>query len=483
MLAKITTYDKSAIFDPVSELMASVVYNIEGDTNELAVSHRSHVCPDNSSTIPLGIDGVFTGDWQDTLDYNNVVIGIKADEDSALDGLQILWSADGSTVHDSDVFSILADAGKVFTFGAARRYVKLIYTNGGTAQTTFALETRLIRTYFKPSSHRINDAIVGEDDAELMKSVLTGLAPDGTFKNVLVTNAGEQKVSIESFDGSVATTLTDSTDNMDGEDALNTASAMFARVNDTVVSPVQMDASTHSLQTISYEHHEIHGNSHYFIEDFTPSGTFDATDALDFVFTTDDSLKWVHLVFNFDCTALCQLDIYEDATVTANTGTLITQRANNRAKVYTGSHTAGTSATVMTDSGASFPVDGLIGWKIYNITDGSYGVVTDNDATTVTVSALVGGTDNDWDTSDRYEINRSLSILRLNQTITDMGDRLGGQSGGDATNPNRGIPGGAKREEELVLRQNTTYIFRFTSGVNGNILTYNGEFYEHTDKD
>lgn len=94
----------------------------------------------------------------------------------------------------------------------------------------------------------------------------------------------------------------------------------------------------------------------------------------------------------------------------------------------------------------------------------------------------VGGTDDDWDTSDDYEINRSLSIVREDQTITDLGIRMGGQSGGDANNPNRGIPGGASRDEEFVLRQDTTYVFRFTSGVNGNILSYKGEWYEHTDK-
>lgn len=81
------------------------------------------------------------------------------------------------------------------------------------------------------------------------------------------------------------------------------------------------------------------------------------------------------------------IDFYEGATVTANTGGLIVQFGNNRAKCASGAHTAGTSATVMTDSGAAFTVDAYIGWKIYNITDGSYGIVTDNDATTVTVAS------------------------------------------------------------------------------------------------
>ncbi len=246
------------------------------------------------------------------------------------------------------------------------------------------------------------------------------------------------------------------------------------------IDDVRIDASTNSLQGVSYEHHEIHANSHYFIEDFVTD--FDSAETLDFCFTTHNSASWVHLVFSFECTGKCQLDFYEASDFDAD-GALVVQRANNRAKTFTGSHTGGSGeATVMTDSTAAFTVDALIGWKIYNVTDGSYGIITDNDETTVTVAALTGGTDDDWDTADTYEINRSLSIITAGATVNSLGHRIGGQSAGDATNPNKGIPGGSSRENELILRPNTKYIFRFTGGVNDSILTYNGEFYEHTDK-
>ncbi len=71
----------------------------------------------------------------------------------------------------------------------------------------------------------------------------------------------------------------------------------------------------------------------------------------------------------------------------------------------TGTHTpAGTSSTVMTDSTASFTVDELIGLTIVNETDGSSGVITENDADTVTVAALTGGSGNDWVQNDVYSI-------------------------------------------------------------------------------
>ena len=256
---------------------------------------------------------------------------------------------------------------------------------------------------------------------------------------------------------------------------------IYGTYDGTNFEPVRIDASTHSLSTVSYEHHEIHGNSHYFIQDFETD--FDSSEVLNFVFTTNDSAKWVHLVFAYECTGLCQVDIYEGATVTANTGALVIQHGNNRALCASGAHTGGNGeATVMTDSNAAFTVDALIDWKIYNVTDGSYGIITDNDATSVTVAALVGGTDNDWDTADQYEINRSLSIVRAGQTIGADGVRIAGMSGGDADNAARGAPGGAKRSSEWILRPNTSYVFRFTGGVNDSILGYEAEWYEHTDK-
>ena len=69
-----------------------------------------------------------------------------------------------------------------------------------------------------------------------------------------------------------------------------------------------------------------------------------------------------------------------------------------------GTHTGSNGeATVMTDSSALFVADALIGARIFNVTDGSAGDITDNSTNTVTVAALAGG-DNEWDTGDVYQI-------------------------------------------------------------------------------
>jgi hypothetical protein len=73
--------------------------------------------------------------------------------------------------------------------------------------------------------------------------------------------------------------------------------------------------------------------------------------------------------------------------------------------------------------------------------------------------------------------------MEKNPTVTAVGTLLATASLGTSTTPNAGIPGQADRNRELILKQNTNYLFRITSGVNGNNITYLYEWYEHTRKD
>ena len=72
-----------------------------------------------------------------------------------------------------------------------------------------------------------------------------------------------------------------------------------------------------------------------------------------------------------------------------------------------GAHTGANGAATLTDSSASFKTDQLIGQVVFNTTDGSFGTITDNDATTITAT-LSGGADNDWDTNDVYSVRDAL---------------------------------------------------------------------------
>lgn len=194
LIRKFTLYDANG-----RELELTSNSNVPVETVE-----NGHICVDNTTSTLLGGGAVFTGSWQDTLNYNVIIIGINTDKASAVDGLDVQWSCDGITVNDHDYFTLLANQNKVFTFSPARRYFRIIYTNGPVAQTTFCIQSVFKKGGFKPSSHRISDSIVNDDDAELVKAVLTGENPGGDFINFSATNGGNFKVSIEELESGVS---------------------------------------------------------------------------------------------------------------------------------------------------------------------------------------------------------------------------------------------------------------------------------------
>lgn len=66
---------------------------------------------------------------------------------------------------------------------------------------------------------------------------------------------------------------------------------------------------------------------------------------------------------------------------------------------------------LLTDTAADFS-DVYAGDRVHNTTDGSMGVVLSKTSTTALVTALFGGTDNDWDSSDAYVIQPQ-SLMKL----------------------------------------------------------------------
>jgi len=85
------------------------------------------------------------------------------------------------------------------------------------------------------------------------------------------------------------------------------------------------------------------------------------------------------------------------AVTTEETINIYTKRAEG------GSHTGADAAAILTDTSKAWTIDALIGKRVYNVTDGSAGTITDNTATTVTAT-LDGGSGDEWDAGDRYLI-------------------------------------------------------------------------------
>lgn len=112
-------------------------------TNPLpvAASHASAVDATNSSTATLTSGSVFTGTWQSSLNYSAISVQAFADQASAASGLQVQQSQDGTNADTSDNFSVSASTNFQTTVNLTGKYYRIKYTNGGTGQATFRLQT------------------------------------------------------------------------------------------------------------------------------------------------------------------------------------------------------------------------------------------------------------------------------------------------------------------------------------------------------
>ncbi len=184
-----TSFSGGILSDPITGLRPDVIPT-DGHNGIVAIA-PGHVSTVNSREhdpeTPLLADEVFTGEWEDITNFGVMVVSVFVDVASATDGLMVEFSTDGTGdgLVSDDVYTIAAGAKKTFSFQAASKFYRVVYTNGGDDQTHFHLQTVLKPYYVKPSSHRIQDSIIDDDDAELVKSVLTGESEvSGVFENV-----------------------------------------------------------------------------------------------------------------------------------------------------------------------------------------------------------------------------------------------------------------------------------------------------------
>lgn len=168
-----------------TSIMLTRSVQVAKDPNGTYVNERSTgTSTANSSISLIAGGGTFTGAWEDVGGYTNLSITIRADQDSATDGLALEYSTDGVLVDAADYYTITGSSiGVQYTVGIAAKYFRVRYTNGPTPTSVFRLQVVYHTTAPKPSSIRVEDAITGENDAELQKAVITGKTPDGLYAN------------------------------------------------------------------------------------------------------------------------------------------------------------------------------------------------------------------------------------------------------------------------------------------------------------
>lgn len=87
-----------------------------------------------------------------------------------------------------------------------------------------------------------------------------------------------------------------------------------------------IDASTETLQTIDYVHHEIHTGCHYYNEMYVDAP---ASDVVDIRFTMPNTTKWTHMLISLQSQEEYRITLYENAPI-INTGTALLTFNSNR---------------------------------------------------------------------------------------------------------------------------------------------------------
>jgi hypothetical protein len=166
------------------------------------------VSTNNSTTSTLGGGGTYTGTGEDVSAYTSITIQLDASHDSATDGMTFEFSTDNSNWDDVYTFDYTAsDGARRFQLPVTAQYFRINYTNGGSAQTHFRVQTILHKRNVMTSIHRLADDTHPDRSAEVVKAALVAQAAgSGNFVTVAANASGKLQVASDTgLDTDIAT--------------------------------------------------------------------------------------------------------------------------------------------------------------------------------------------------------------------------------------------------------------------------------------
>ncbi len=169
------------------------------------LKNKGTISTNNSTTIPLGIDGIFTGIADDIKDYAAINIAIWTNQDSATKGLSIEWSQDGTNWDEKMTVGIAASKAESYEFGVRARYFRIVYTNGGIAQGAFRLQVILNSVRTREGARCLCLDIDEREFAKTVRAILAAKMPNGLYTNIHATVGGNLKLSLEEYDSTFNT--------------------------------------------------------------------------------------------------------------------------------------------------------------------------------------------------------------------------------------------------------------------------------------
>jgi len=140
----------------------------------------------NSTATLLGIGGVFTGTSTDLLNAAAISLSCFSDVASAAGGLALQWSSNGTNWDITEVYTTVAGLGFHVNDNVRARYFRVVYTNGGTGQGAFRLQTISLPVSPTDAKKAIQAVPVANDPAALVQAVIYGATTAGGGSYVAV---------------------------------------------------------------------------------------------------------------------------------------------------------------------------------------------------------------------------------------------------------------------------------------------------------
>ena len=171
--------DGSAVTQPTSVIAANAV-----------------VSTANSSTATLGSGNVFTGTSEATDAYGTITVFVFSDVASAANGLSLQFSQDGTNWDFVSTTTLTADKGVALVIAPIGRFFRVVYTNGGTSQATFRLQTKFHSVALSPIVLPLSTVLTDDIPTVVTHSVIGGVttAGGGGFVDVKVSPSGAVQV-------------------------------------------------------------------------------------------------------------------------------------------------------------------------------------------------------------------------------------------------------------------------------------------------
>ena len=141
---------------------------------------ESYISDVNSTILPL-LGGVnqWIGAFQNITDFSEVTIMVNTNKNGTL---YIWFSIDGVITDKEFERQVTANTPVVFSFQMIAKYLMIAFITTGDA-SKFRVQTVYHKRNTGEKTYQIETPIVSTDEAQLVKSITTGISPDGNYTN------------------------------------------------------------------------------------------------------------------------------------------------------------------------------------------------------------------------------------------------------------------------------------------------------------